>query len=115
MAEVTVRSPFDGKAAVVRKTYDRLLKALDKIGRVKQEPKKTSIHLVNAAAFAGIATRKDYLILTLKTDHKLKSPRIHKTEQASAKRFHSELKLASAADVDRELISWLRESYALSG
>ena len=84
------------------------------MGPVIEEPKKTSIHLVNATALAGVATRKDYLILTLKSDRKLTSPRVHKSEQVSAKRFHHEVKLASPTEVDRELIGWLKEAYALS-
>ena len=110
----TVGSHFEGKAPAVQKTYDALLKALGRFGPIVEEPKKTSIHLVNKTALAGVATRKDYLILTIKSDHKLTSSRIHKTEQVSAKRFHCEVKLASPADVNSELIGWLKEAYALS-
>jgi hypothetical protein len=110
----TVSSHFEGKSSEVRKTYDRLLDVSGQFGPVLEEPKKTSIHLVNVSAFAGVATRKDYLILTIKSNHKLDSPRIHKTEQASARRFHSEIKLASPADIDDELIGWLKDAYALS-
>ena len=110
----SLQSHFEGKAPVVRQIYDRVLKAVRKIGPVIEEPKKTSIHLVNATALAGVATRKEYLILTLKSDRKLNSPRVHKSEQASAKRFHHEVKLTSPADVDSELVGWLKEAYALS-
>ena len=110
----TVSSHFEGKSPGVRKIYDQLLKSLRKFGRVTEDPKKTSIHLVNVTALAGVATRKDYLILTIKGDHPLKSPRIHRSEQPSAKRFHHEVKLASPADVDQELVGWLKEAYALS-
>ena len=110
----TVQSHFTGKAPIVRQIYDQVLKAVRKMGPVIEEPKKTSIHLVNSTALVGVATRKDYLILTLKSDRKLNSPRIHKSEQASARRFHHEVKLTSPADVDSELIGWLKEAYALS-
>ncbi len=110
----TVNSHFEGKSPNVAKTYDQLLKALQNFGPVNEEPKKTSIHLVNKSAFAGIATRKDYLILTIKSDRKLTSSRIHKTEQVSAKRFHHEAKLMSPENVDSELVGWLEEAYTLS-
>ena len=110
----TVRSHFEGKTPNVRKIYDQLLKRLKKLGPITEDPKKTSIHLVNATALAGVATRKDSLVLTIKSDHHLLSPRIHKSEQASARRFHHEVKLTSPADVDDELIGWLNEAYALS-
>ena len=110
----TVRSHFENKDAAVRKIYDGLLKSAKKFGPVSEEPKKTSIHLVNQTAFAGVATRKSALILTIKSARKLSSPRIHKSEQTSANRFHHEVKLISPAEVDAELMQWLKDAYALS-
>jgi len=110
----TIKSHFDGKDASVRQIYDRILKSAREFGPVGEEPKKTSIHLVNRTAFAGIATRKSSIVLTIKSDRKLSSPRIHKSEQTSASRFHHEVKLTSPADVDSELMKWLKDGYALS-
>ncbi|HEY3026371.1 MAG TPA: DUF5655 domain-containing protein [Pyrinomonadaceae bacterium] len=110
----TVKSHFEGKAPNVRKIYDQILKGLKKFGPIKEDPKKTSIHLVNTTALAGIATRKESLVLTIKSDRQLMSPRIHRSEQASARRFHHEVKLTSPADVDDELIGWLESAYQLS-
>jgi len=73
----TVESHFEGKDASVRQIYDRILKSARKFGPVGEEPKKTSIHLVNRTAFAGVATRKSAIILTIKSDRKISSPRIH--------------------------------------
>jgi hypothetical protein len=111
----TVKSHFEGKDAAVRQIYDRLLQATRKFGPVAEEPKKTSIHLTNKTAFAGVATRKTALVLTIKSDRRLPSPRIHKSEQTSAKRFHHEVKLTSPAEVDAEVVKWLRDAYSLSG
>ena len=111
----TIKSHFEGKDDSVRQIYDRLLRATGKFGPVFAEPKKTSIHLMNKTAFAGVATRKSAMVLTIKSDRKLASPRIHKSEQTSAKRFHHEVKLGSAAEVDAELVKWLQDAYALSG
>jgi hypothetical protein len=90
------------------------LNAAAKFGPVVEEPKKTSIHLVNKTAFAGVATRKSAMILTIKSDRKIPSPRIHKSEQTSAKRFHHEVKLTAPDEVDFELVKWLKDAYALS-
>jgi len=111
----SVASHFAGKEPAARKIYERLLKASGKFGAVIEDPKKTSIHLVNKTAFAGVATRKSAIILTIKSDRKLASPRIHKSEQTSASRFHHEVKLTSVADVDAELTGWLKAAYELSG
>lgn len=111
---LTVKSHFEGKDASVRATYDRLLKNARQFGPVVEEPKKTSIHLVNRTAFAGVATRKSAIVLTIKSDRKLSSPRIHKSERTSANRFHHEVKLTSPLEVDTELVNWLKDAYELS-
>jgi hypothetical protein len=111
----SVKSHFEGKDPVVRQIYDALLKHSRKFGAVIEDPKKTSIHLVHKTAFAGVATRKSAIVLTLKSNQDLDSPRIHKSEQASARRFHHEVKLTSPADVDAELVGWLKAGYAISG
>lgn len=109
-----VESHFTGRAPNVRAVYDRLLRAARKLGPVQEEPKKTSIHLVLASAFAGVATRKDALILTLKSKTDIESPRIVKREQASANRWHLEVRIRDAKEIDAELTGWLKQSVELS-
>jgi Domain of unknown function (DUF5655) len=114
MQGFTINSHFESRDPVVRNIYDQLKKAIKRFGPIVEEPKKTSIHIVNRTALAGVATRKGHLVLTIKSDRKLASPRIHKSEQTSASRFHHEVKLTSPADVDAELIGWLKAAYSLS-
>ena len=111
--EFTIASHFEGKAPVVREIYDRLIKTLKGFGPIIEEPKKTSIHIVHGSALAGVSTRKDALWLNIRTDFKIKSPRIQKSEQISARRFHNELKLTSPNEIDDEVISWLKSAYEL--
>ena len=108
-------SHFSGKEPIVRAMYEHLLSALQKFGKVIEEPKKTSIHLVNVSAFAGVQTRGTYILLNIKADHKIESPRIHKAEQISAQRFHHRVKVSSVNEIDSELIGWLHEAYVMSG
>jgi hypothetical protein len=110
----TVASHFGKSADSVRATYDALLSASRTLGPVIEEPKKTSIHLVRKTAFAGVATRKDSLILTLKAERRPKSRRVHRAEQASANRWHLQIRLTSPNDVDAELRGWLTQAYELA-
>jgi uncharacterized protein DUF5655 len=110
----SVASHFEKSTPNVRATYVELLKAARKLGPVREDPKKTSIHLVRETAFAGVATRKDGLILTLKASSRMTSPRVHRAEQASANRWHLELRLASPGDVDAELRGWIAQAYDLA-
>jgi len=113
-AEPTVAQHFEGRAPAVAQTYAKLLAAARKLGPVREEPKKTSIHLVRASAFAGVATRKDALVLTLKSASDIASARVAKREQVSAHRWHLEIRLAGPSEVDRELVGWLKKAYALA-
>ncbi len=106
---------FAKKDPAVRLIYDAILREAKKLGPVKEDPKKTSIHLVRKSAFAGVATRKAALVLTLKSDTDIPSQRITHHEQASANRWHLEIKLEAPAQVDREISGWLKDSYQLAG
>lgn len=110
----TVDALFVKCTPTVRATYDAILKASRALGPVVVEPKKTSIHLVRTSAFAGIATRKDALILTVKAAAAIRSARVHRAERTSANRWHVEFRLASPADVDRDVRTWLSQAYALA-
>jgi hypothetical protein len=102
------------KDPAVRALYDELISLLRKFGPVQEDPKKTSIHLNRKSALAGVETRKDGLLLNIKSDHPIKSQRIEKTEQVSAKRFHHRVRISSPEDLDEQLKTWLKEAYLLS-
>lgn len=113
--EFTVSEHFKGKSPVVKSIYGRILVETRKFGRVTEDPKKTSIHLVNRSAFAGVIVRRKALVLNIKSDHPIEDKRFTKVEQVSKGRFHQEIKLTSLKEVDSRLIGWLLEAYALSG
>ena len=110
----SVEDHFRGRDPSVRVTYDRILEAARRFGAVGEEPKKTSIHLTNRTAFAGVATRRSSIVLTLKLPVDLKSPRVSRHERASANRWHLEIRLLDSREVDREVRGWLREAYGLA-
>jgi predicted DNA-binding protein (MmcQ/YjbR family) len=114
MPDPTVEQHFSGRADHVRTIYDTIVKASSALGPVEQDPKKTSIHLNRRVAFAGVQTRKDALILTLKSDRDIKHRRVHKTEQTSANRWHFEVRLTAPEEVDDQIRKWIEASYELA-
>jgi len=110
----TVDDHFSGRSTHVLEIYRSILAASSALGTVTEDPKKTSIHLNRRVAFAGVQTRKDALILTLKSDREVKHRRVHKTEQTSANRWHFEVRLNDPAEVDEQVVQWLRSSYELA-
>ncbi len=77
----SVNDHFVNKDPSVRNLYDRLTSLLRTFGPVEEDPKKTSIHLNRKSALAGVETRRNYLLLNIKSDHQIKSPRIEKAER----------------------------------
>lgn len=110
----TVKEHFENRAPEVKKIYAAILKAAKGLGPFSEDAKKTSIHLVRKTAFAGVATRRTALILTLKSDVDVASKRITRREQVSANRWHLEIKLENTAQVDREVLQWLAKAYQLA-
>ena len=111
----SVGEHFDDRDPSVRDIYNAILRTAKRLGPVTEDPKKTSIHLVRKTAFAGIATRKKALILTLKSDADVLHQRIARREQASANRWHLEIKLDAPEQVDKEIVAWLKKAYELAG
>lgn len=109
-----VERHFANKQPQVRATYERLLEVAARFGSVREEPKKTSIHLMNRTAFAGVAVRKDALILTVKAASDLSHARIIKHEQTSANRWHLDFRLGGPGQVDSQIESWLRDAFVLA-
>jgi hypothetical protein len=115
MAETySVSDHFVNKDPSIRALYDQLISVLRSFGPLEEDPKKTSIHLNRKSALAGVETRKNCLLLNIKSDRQIKSPRIEKAEQISSKRFHHKVRISSPKDLDEELKSWLKEAYLLS-
>ena len=109
-----VDAHFSGRSPHVLQIYRKIVDASSALGRVEEAPKKTSIHLNRRVAFAGVQTRRDALILTLKSDRDVKHGRVLKTEQTSANRWHFEVRLNDPAEVDEQILQWLHASYELA-
>lgn len=109
----TADALFAGKDAAVLTIYLRLLDKIGAFGPFSEEPKTTSIQLMRTTGFAGIHPQKRALLLNLRTERPIDSPRVVKCEQVSKNRYHNEIRLTSPADVDAELTRWLREAYKL--
>ena len=116
MADIySVSDHFVNKDPSVRELYDQLVALLHTFGPVEEDPKKTSIHLNHKSALAGVETRRNNFLLTIKSDHPIKSPRVEKVEKISSKRFYHKVRISSPKDFDEELKTWLKEAYLLSG
>jgi hypothetical protein len=110
----TLEQHFENRSAGVRAIYERILGAARTLGDFEEDPKKTSIHLNRNTAFAGVQTRRQCLILTLKSDRDIDSGRVVKREQTLAHRWHIEFRIERPDEIDLELQHWLEKAYELS-
>ncbi|MFL5297277.1 MAG: DUF5655 domain-containing protein [Phenylobacterium sp.] len=98
-----------------RAVYRELVAAALALGPIAIETKKTCVHLARSSAFAGAHPRKGAILVTLKMDRALETPRARKLEQASKHRWHCDLLLGSPDEIDQEFRGWLRDAYQLAG
>lgn len=109
----TEQDHLQAKDPIVPLIYKKLIKEIQKFGPVKVEPKKTSIHLMNRYSFTNVVVRKNCLNLEIYLNHKVKSKRLAKVDQASANRYNHLITLQSPSDIDDELMGWMKEAYDL--
>jgi hypothetical protein len=95
--------------------YRALLMSFHSLGPFQEEPKKTSVHLTNKSAFAGVHFRRNHLILTIKSADRIDSPRVIKAEQVSKNRWHCDVKVTTEAEIDAPLKTWMKNAYLLCG
>lgn len=91
----------------------KLVEAVERDG-ARVEPKDKSIHLCRKTAFAGIHPRKSAVLLNIRSAAPIDSPRIRKVERVSANRYHNEMLLTEAADLDEQLRGWLADAAELT-
>ena len=102
------------KSPASQSTYVKVVAEARKLGPFEVEEKKTSLHLTHGRAFAGIHPRATGIILSLVLDVPVKNVRVRKSEQLSANRHHIECKLDDPADVDAQIVGWMKQAYALT-
>ena len=102
---------FSSKAA--EPIYSAIVGKLKKrVGtrRAVIDPKQTCVHICagkEGTAYAGLHPRKGAVLLNIRLEAPLNSPRVRKTEQVSRNRFHCEILITNPAHVDAELLEWL--------
>ena len=104
---------FKSYPAEIRELYNELGGMLKSIGPYKVEVKKTSIHLVNGKAFAGVHPKKSYLGINLVLSRPRTDPPAHKVDQVSKNRFHHFFQVTSTSQMGKEFRALLTEAYLL--
>lgn len=105
---------FAGPKAALRPVYDRLVERARKLGGdVEVMPRKSQVTLSRSKGFAVIrAAAKDRLDVGLKLRGAKPTARLVADRKAMASDPSHVVSLRSPADVDAELIGWLKQAYS---
>jgi hypothetical protein len=106
-----IEQHFEGKPQG-KILYTKLKQAIkSKIGTFKTESLECCIHLVSSYTFAAVKIFQAKIQLEFSLSHKIKSPRIKKSLQLSARRYLYYIDVLEPDDIDRELVDWLHEAH----
>jgi hypothetical protein len=108
-----LQSHFEGKPREVRAIYDAVLKAIRRCGPVTVLPEKTRIAFQVRMSFAQLTTRSKWVDGHVVLARRFEQPRFRKIETFSPRNHVHYFRLTSAAEVDEEVESWLKEAYAV--
>ena len=104
---------FAGKPSFVRELYDRLAAMIGAMGPVKVIPYRDKVSFMVRVRFAGAVPRKNWLDVAFWTTRRIDHRRFHKIETLKPDVHLHLLRVTDASQLDAELTSWLRESYAV--
>jgi len=105
---------FKGKEEVARPLYNNLKTKIKKnIGSFKVESLPCCIHFVSTLTFAAVFALKDKIRIHFTLDYELESSRIDKFTQMSTNRYLYSIDIEKEDEIDKELISWLKQAYNL--
>ena len=111
--EFNVKDHLINKDPIVSERYEKLITECKKFGNVNQSAKKTSIHLDAKKGFAGVYTRKNFLLLHIHTNFQIDDTRIEKIERISANRYKHIVRITSPEELSGKILNWLESAYKL--
>lgn len=103
---------FEGKGRA-RELFDAYLEAMRAIGPVEIDAKLSAISFMTRVRFAGAKIRRDRIRAAFWLRREIVSPRIVRVERLPPDNVIYEVDLQEPADIDAELVAWLREAYEI--
>jgi Domain of unknown function (DUF5655)/Domain of unknown function (DUF4287) len=106
---------YVGKKAGVRPIHDRVMAALGKLGDdIERAPKKGYLSLRRRKQFAMVQPGATYLNVGLILDSAPPTVRLESAARWNAL-FTHRVRVHTTAEVDRELVAWLKQAYDGAG
>jgi hypothetical protein len=109
---VPIEALFEGKGRA-RELFDAYLEAVRAIGPVELDVKLSGIAFMTRVRFAGAKVRRDRIRAAFWLRRRIESPRIVRLERIPPDSFIYEVDVRERADIDAELLAWIREAYEI--
>lgn len=112
-ARVDVETHLAKTSPEVRATYDKLLRAVERFGRVTLDPVKTAIQIRAGATFISLRVKRDHIDVDFSLARQVSEFPVYKSLRISRNRVLHFAVLEGPDDVDRRFVGWMREAYNL--
>ena len=100
---------FAGRHELLRVSFDKLIGALP--SPVQVEALRSVIVLSARRTFSYVTVQANRLLVGMFLESALDSPRVVKIDHVSARKCGSVVSVRDPADVDDELLAWMRQAY----
>jgi len=107
----TLRQHLAGKSPFAIALFRRFAELLKRCGPVRIVPEKTRIAFQVRMSFAAVSLRRDRIVGHVVLARRLEHPRFTKIESISARNHVHSFRFNSHAELDHEVLAWLREAY----
>lgn len=107
----TLREHLAGKTPQAVKLFREFAKLVKRCGRVRIIPEKTRIAFQVRMSFAAVMLRRDQIVGHVVLARRLENPRFTKIETISTRNHVHSFCFTSPAQIDDEVLGWLREAY----
>jgi hypothetical protein len=104
---------FSNKPPAIRALFNRVVHIVESIGPVRILPEKTRIAFQVRMSFAQITPRRQWLDGHVVLARRLEHPRFRVVQTFSPKNHLHAFRIRTAADLDEDFVTWIREAYAV--
>ena len=109
----TLREHLAGKTPHAIKLFREFARLTKRCGDVRIVPEKTRIAFQVRMSFAAVSLRRDRIVGHVVLAWRLENPRFTKIETISPRNHVHSFCFTSAAQMDNEVLNWLREAYGV--
>lgn len=107
----TLRQHLTGKSPLAIALFRHFAKLVKRCGPVRVVPEKTRIAFQARMSFAAVSLRRERIVGHVVLARRLENSRFTKIDYISPRNHVHHFRFHSRADLDREVLGWLREAY----